>query len=149
MGQQQLLLTLLVTILVGIATLVALNSINKSRADSNLAAVRQDILTGLSHAQRYYFAPSDMGGGNRSFSNITIEDLVLDTLNENGNYTVSGNGNSITIEGNGEFTTTNLRAVGTLSGGDMSVTWTEIPGNGNGDNGNNGNGNGNNGNGNN
>jgi len=43
MGQQQLLLVILVTIIVGIATVVAINTFGAAADSANLDAVRQDM----------------------------------------------------------------------------------------------------------
>ncbi|WP_440998947.1 hypothetical protein [Fodinibius sp. SL11] len=70
MGQQQLLLVILVTIIVGIATVVAINVFGTSAKSANEDAVRQDILTIASSAQGWYIKPEMMGGGGNSFSGI-------------------------------------------------------------------------------
>lgn len=54
MGQQQLLLVILVTIIVGIATVVAINTFGSSAEQANLDAVRQDIAQIATAAQAWY-----------------------------------------------------------------------------------------------
>lgn len=71
MGQQQLLLVILVTILVGIATVVALSVFGSSNRNANVDAVRQDMLTIAASAQGWYIKPEMMGGGNSSFDGST------------------------------------------------------------------------------
>ena len=44
MGQQQLLLVILVTIIVGIATVVAINTFSSASEQANIDAARQDML---------------------------------------------------------------------------------------------------------
>lgn len=75
MGQQQLLLIILVSIIVGIATIVALNVFSSSAQSANRDAVRQDVLVIASAAQGYYIRPSMMGGGNNSFNAMTFKDI--------------------------------------------------------------------------
>ena len=75
MGQQQLLLVILVTIIVGIATVVAINVFGSSAKNANRDAVRQDILTIGAQAQGWYMKPSMMAGGGNSFSNIDFNKI--------------------------------------------------------------------------
>ncbi|MBP3191898.1 hypothetical protein [Natronogracilivirga saccharolytica] len=70
MGQQQLLLVILVTILVGIATVVALNVFGTAAEDANRDAVRQDILQGASQAQAIHARPTALDGAGRDFTRI-------------------------------------------------------------------------------
>lgn len=105
MGQQQLLLVILVTILVGIATVVAINTMQESRANANYDAVRQEILDASVRAQGYYMKNEMMGGGARSFQNITMEIIELESDNEHGTF-------SITDSGTDSFTITAIPAAG-------------------------------------
>lgn len=99
MGQQQLLLVILVTIIVGIATVVAINVFSTSAASANRDSVRQDVLTIASAAQAYYWRPSMMDGGNSSFSGMTFRDINfpaetisddnLSAYNLNGTYAIN------------------------------------------------------------
>ncbi len=99
MGQQQLLLVILVTIIVGIATVVAINTFSSAADSANVDAVRQDALSIASSAQQYYMKPEALGGGGNSFSNMTIDNLggvpgevVGDSLeNSNGTYGLGNN----------------------------------------------------------
>lgn len=100
MGQQQLLLVILVTIIVGIATVVAINVFGTSATSANEDAVRQDVLTIAASAQGWYIKPSMMGGGNNSFEGLTFNDIQfpadsiinngLTAVNMNGTYILSG-----------------------------------------------------------
>jgi len=110
MGQQQLLLVILVTIIVGIATVVAINTFSSASESANLDAVRQDMLTIASSAQQYYMKPDALGGGGNSFTGITVNNLggvPGETnssgfiFNENGSYefTVQASGDSLQITG--------------------------------------------------
>lgn len=75
MGQQQLLLVILVTIIVGIATVVSINVFSTSAVSANKDSVRQDILVIASAAQGYYIKPKMMGGGNNTFTGMTFRDI--------------------------------------------------------------------------
>ena len=70
MGQQQLLLLILVTVIAGIMTVVAINTMVEMTDSAFEDAVRQDILTAASLAQGYYHKHSMMGGGGNSFADI-------------------------------------------------------------------------------
>jgi hypothetical protein len=109
MGQQQLLLVILVTIIVGIATVVAINTFGAAADSANVDAVRQDVAQIAAAAQGYFMKPEMLGGGGRSFEGITFDNFAfpaagisengLTAQNENGRYVISG-------EQQGEFTVT-------------------------------------------
>ena len=97
MGQQQLLLVILVTIIVGIATVVAINTFGSAADQANIDAVNNDIATLASAAQGYYMRPQMLGGGGRSFIGLTFDGLAFPAtyidndgdptaVNENGRY---------------------------------------------------------------
>jgi len=97
-GQQQLLLVVLVTIIVGTAVVVSLNILGESVKESNKDAVRSDILSIATTSQGWYQKIGMMGGGDRSFEKITFDDVVfamkgvsddgLTAWNENGTYVI-------------------------------------------------------------
>jgi len=96
MGQQQLLLVILVTIIVGIATVVAINTFGAAADSANVDAVRQDMLQIAASAQGYYMKPVMLGGGGRTFDDITFENFSFagtvddtDAFNENGRYQIT------------------------------------------------------------
>ncbi len=99
MGQQQLLLVILVTIIVGIATVVAINTFSAASDSANVDAARQDMLTMASNAQGWFMKPAMMGGGGNAFDDtngdaITVEDICPGTVSgtvcttENGSYDI-------------------------------------------------------------
>lgn len=98
MGQQQLLLVILVTIIVGIATVVAINTFGSAADQANIDAVTNDVATLASAAQGYYMRPAMLGGGSRTFNDLTFEGLAFpangvsadssSAQNENGRYTI-------------------------------------------------------------
>lgn len=107
MGQQQLLLVILVTIIVGIATVVAINTFSSASDSANLDSVRNDVVTFASSAQGYYMKPTMLGGGGNSFNGITFNQVAFPTdgingtglvaFNSNGHYTISGSDTTITM----------------------------------------------------
>lgn len=104
MGNQQLLLIVLAMILVGIAIIVGIHMFSANAAAANLDAVLSDLLHLASRAQGYYLKPASMGGGNKSFKKITIEDITSKATNENGTYSLRKIGlTSVTIRGDGNL----------------------------------------------
>ena len=119
MGQQQLLLVILVTIIVGIATVVAINIFGQASDQANRDAVRQDLMGAAAQAQGIWARPEMMGGAARDFEgealtaaellaalNIPINDPLWDpgssttATNDNGDYTITPQGASqLLIEG--------------------------------------------------
>jgi Tfp pilus assembly protein PilE len=106
MGQQQLLLVILVTIIVGIATVVAINTFSSAADTANIDAVNQDIASIAAAAQGYYMKPEMMGGGGNSFDGIdftkianpgTIGSSTTIAYNANGTYSLSASGGTLTI----------------------------------------------------
>lgn len=81
MGQQQLLLVILVTILVGIATVVAINVFGGAADQANRDAVRQDLLQGASSAQAVWTRPRVLDGAQQDFTSITDNGDLLGRLN--------------------------------------------------------------------
>lgn len=126
MGQQQLLITILVTIIIGVAAIVATNTMQETQKQSNESAVRQDILMIINDAYRYYKKPAYLGGGGNSFNGISEEQIVsLDPTNENGSYSISGAADSVIVKGSGTFDEVNLTATASLASGEIKVRWSE------------------------
>ena len=106
MGQQQLLLVILVTIIVGIATVVAINTFGGAADSANLDAVRQDVASIAAGAQGYFMKPTMLGGGGNDFDGITFNTMAfaadsvdatgLIAINSNGVYVITAPGASST-----------------------------------------------------
>lgn len=138
MGQQQLLLVILVTILVGIATLVAFNVFGTAAEEANRDAVRQDIMAAAAQAQAIWTRPAMMDGAGQDFSTITavqllprlnipgaINDAGTEVENENGTYTVAIT-DATTIVITGDPASDTPAIIGTLSrvDGQWEIAWT-------------------------
>ena len=97
MGQQQLLLIILVAIVVGIAVIVGISIFSTAADTSNLDAVRIDIAAFASSAKVYFMKPEMLGGGGGDFEGITFRSVAfpvdeysadnLTVINANGVYT--------------------------------------------------------------
>lgn len=126
MGQQELLITILVTIIIGIAMVIAVDTMQNAQTESNESAVRQDILQVVNDAQVYYKKPVMLGGGGQSFDSISKDDILsINPTNENGSYDISGSGNSVTITGTGSDEGVSLTATATVTSDGMDISWSE------------------------
>ena len=94
MGQQQLLLVILVTVLVGIATVVAISTFSKSSTSLNIDAVRQDLIAISANTQTYLMKPEQFNGGGGSFIGFTFNKIAFpaDEISEDGLHAKNGNG---------------------------------------------------------
>ncbi len=106
MGQQQLLLIVLSTIIVGVSIVVGINMFGQGAQTANQDAVVQDVMTIGSRAQEWYRKPAVMGGGGRTFATMTSANLEtflnFPATNENGTYAVSAPAaGNFTITGTG------------------------------------------------
>ena len=142
MGQQQLLLVILVTIIVGIATVVAINTFGAAADTAAQDAVRQDIASIAAGAQGYYMKPRMLGGGARSFDGLTFNDIAFsgglgvvggegddaddenprEATNQNGTFTLVGTDGETYGTGGAQFFT--VEAV--VNDTDQSVIWARI-----------------------
>lgn len=95
MGQQQLLLVILVTIIVGIATVVAINTFGTAADQANIDAVNNDIATLASAAQGYYMRPGMLGGGGREFDDLTFDGLAFPSDEQDNSVPIARNENGI------------------------------------------------------
>ena len=108
MGQQQLLLIIVGVVVVGIAVMVGIQMFAEQSAQSNLDGVINDLQNLAARAHQYYGKPTTMGGGGRSFVDLTADDdgiakLTNDATNDNGTYTVAtaGTATEVVLQGDG------------------------------------------------
>ena len=71
MGQQQLLLIVLGTIIVGVAVVVGINMFTTGAINAERDALLQDVNNIASVAAAYWRKPAALGGGARSFVGVT------------------------------------------------------------------------------
>lgn len=76
MGQQQLLLIIIGTVIVGISITVAINLFNSQAAATNRDEVSADLVHLATIAQGYYRKPRILGGGGHSFGGLRLRDLT-------------------------------------------------------------------------
>lgn len=85
MGQQQLILIVLCTIIVGVAIAVGLVIFAGDSTLANRDNLMSDVTIIISNARAYYIRPGNLGGGNNSFIGYTIPLRISST--EAGTYT--------------------------------------------------------------
>ena len=112
MGQQQLILLVLATVIVGLAIVVGIAAFTQGGDRANADAMIQDAVTIANDAQAWVQKPKPFGGpenGFSDFNNVTFSDLgyAADTPNNqtgvfenaNGMYQIQPSNDGITITG--------------------------------------------------
>ena len=90
MGQQQLLLIVLGTIIVGVAVVVGINMFTTGAVNAERDALLQDVNNIASSAASYWRKPAALGGGARSFTGVTgVIGFGADSSNANGSFVMS------------------------------------------------------------
>jgi Tfp pilus assembly protein PilE len=120
MAQQQVLLIILGAIIVGIALAIGITMFTDNSTSANRDAITSDLAKLAARAQMYYRRPKLMGGGGRSFTSMTINDLTAKPQNTYGTYSVTSVAADQVV----------LDAVGIESGSNgskLSVTMTVFP----------------------
>ena len=100
MGQQQLLLTVLGVIIVGIAIVVGISLFNAHSVSANRDGVISDLNNLGALARQYYSKPTALGGGSNSFNGWDIATTGF-TATANGKYTATVADQSVAITGIG------------------------------------------------
>jgi Tfp pilus assembly protein PilE len=113
MGQQQLLLVILVTVIVGIATVVAINTFSSASEAANRDAVTNDIVAIAASAQSYYIKPKMLNGGGNTFEGLDFSKIAfagsyvstqpLEAVNANGFFVIEdpvANAQDFVVTGN-------------------------------------------------
>ncbi len=96
MGQQQLLLIVLGTIIVGVAVVVGINMFTTGAINAERDALLQDVNNIASSAAAYWRKPAALGGGARDFTGITsVVTFGADDTTANGVYVLTGAGVAI------------------------------------------------------
>ena len=116
MGQQQLLLIVLGTIIVGVAVVVGINMFGEGAVNAERDALLQDVNSIASNAAAYWRKPAALGGGARTFVGITsVTTFGSSASNANGSFTMTIT-DSVTFE---------LTAVGANEGVTIVATVTQ------------------------
>ena len=90
MGQQQLLLIVLGTIIVGVAVVVGINMFTTGAINAERDALIQDVNNIASSAAAYWRKPAALGGGARDFTGIAdVTVFGADSTNANGTFAMT------------------------------------------------------------
>ena len=90
MGQQQLLLIVLGTIIVGVAVVVGINMFTTGAINAERDALVQDVNNIASSAASHWRKPAALGGGARDFTGIAdVTVFGADSSNANGSFTMT------------------------------------------------------------
>ncbi|MBD3616136.1 MAG: hypothetical protein HUJ22_06135 [Gracilimonas sp.] len=94
MGQQQLFLVILLMVLVGIATVLAISVFGTQSNSMNHDVVRQDLVTISAFVQSYVHKPLILGGGGGSFEGLDFSkiDFPADEVSDDGMHARNANG---------------------------------------------------------
>jgi hypothetical protein len=98
-GQQQLLLIVLVMIIVGIAVIFSITLFRQRAIDSKRDLLINECGNLAMDAMKYYRKPSDLGGGANSFAGWSIPDILTTTAT--GYYSTTIFSDSVLIIGTG------------------------------------------------
>jgi len=132
MGQQQLLLIILASLITGAAVLLGVNLFQQNAGQANMDAVMQDCLIFAAKTKAWYNRPSFMGGGGHDFTAISFVNLGYAAdpyVNENGSYSFGSiTANSVELIGDGKESldgdTTPLKVIVTVSAGTAPLVTT-------------------------
>ena len=89
MGQQQMLLLLVASMIVGVAIVAGLDQHVESARRANHDQVRDGLFEMAARAQGWYRRPVALGGGGRSFAEIDWVRLNVDSATTAGHYVMS------------------------------------------------------------
>ena len=109
MGQQQLLLIVLVMIIVGIAIVFSITLFRQKAIDSKRDLLINECGNLAMDAMKYYKKPSNLGGGGNTFVGWSIPDIIITTAT--GNYSATIFRDSVLIIGMGNEVTNGTDSV--------------------------------------
>jgi|WetSurMetagenome_2_1015567.scaffolds.fasta_scaffold93105_3 hypothetical protein len=90
MGKKQLLLILCTLVLVGGAIVAATSLFHAKAVEANRNALTNDLEYFAAKAREFYWRPSVLGGGNRSFAEATSSKISMASSNSNGRFFIVG-----------------------------------------------------------
>jgi hypothetical protein len=99
MSQTQLLLIVLGVVLIGVAIYVALSMFQANAVEQSRDAIINDLGHFAGLARVYFMKPASQGGGNKSYSGVTIGKLSSMTENANARYFVESASDSECVIG--------------------------------------------------
>jgi hypothetical protein len=126
MGQQQLLLLVLATVIVGLATVAGIQAFEQGQTRANQDALTQMAVKVASDIQAKAKEPSQFGGGDGSISgldtgNLSIGQLGYDASGSNDDLGGTGNGSGVYSTSSGECIVSSGGSVGVSTGSGASA----------------------------
>jgi hypothetical protein len=108
MGQNQLLLVILGTMLIGVAVYVGVSMFSANTVEATRNAIIIDLGTFAAKANAYYWKSATQAGGGKSFNGITLGQVFPMKENLNARYFIEAvQDDQCTITGVGKVVTTN------------------------------------------
>ena len=89
MGQQQLLLLIIASLIVGIAIVIGIEQYLENSKQAHQADVRDGLVTIAARAQGWYRRPASLGGGARSFGAIDWGKINFEPETDSGIFELS------------------------------------------------------------
>ncbi len=89
MGQQQMLLVLMAAMIIGIAIVLGLTMYQENALAANQDDLRDALMTVAARAQGWYRRPASLGGGARSFAQISWTKIHFDSSTTSGEFTMT------------------------------------------------------------
>jgi hypothetical protein len=86
---QQLLIMLLAVIIVGLGIMTGLQRAEEGHQQAQKDALMQELMVVVGRAQAWYRAPGQLGGGDGSFSGLTLNAVNFDSTRFIGNYVLA------------------------------------------------------------
>ena len=103
MGQTQLLLVILGLLLIGVAIFVGVEMFTQRSVDDVRNAVMTDLNNYAARALAYYAKPATQGGGEKTFTGVSMSMIFPSSENVNGRYYIeSAQDDNCTIVGVGK-----------------------------------------------
>lgn len=116
MGQNQLLMLVLSTIIVGVAATVGISQFSENALTANRDALATDCQRIVASAQQWYRKPVSLGGGGNAYTGLTLAAIGVDSTNINGDY-------ELTVDSATQITVTSTGTEAISPGGDdVNVT---------------------------
>jgi len=107
MKQKKLLLIFLIIVLVGAGIYSVVSTAHSNAVKKSHDDLMKDLSFYATKAREYYERPATLGGGNRSFADITLLKLSVESANTTGRFLIVGTPtkDEVVIAGVGFFTT--------------------------------------------
>ncbi len=122
MGQQQLILIVLCTIVVGVAIAVGLVMFATDATMAARDALMEDVVIIISNARTYFLKPTNLGGGGNSFNGFKISARM--STNENGTYVTAADPTSVKITAFYNDGEADDNIVAVITSSNNKIAWT-------------------------